>query len=434
MNGTLLGIPSDAESADDGPWNPVDAPPPESTAMGSALEQRFYSLVLQRLGKDGLGLTVKEVPGPHGNTARFVGGGREWTLVPQVNVAASKPDFMLTCNDANVPETAVFVDGHAFHATVKHNRMADDAQKRAHLRATGRRVVAVTARDIELAEAKKTVAPTWWSQEIVGKVISLPATAASPKVYQDLGTGVVDQIASWVQEPARAERERAANAVPMFLLAGGVLTPAAEGASLATIAVDALTGEAAEAEGTAERSVLVRRWGAVAVAIESLGGGMIGVALVLDDRDAVIDGAHADAWRVWLELSNALGTRDWPTTITTVTAAGADAEVAPATPVTATSGLPPEWSAVVDLAQQQEIGLLVELAHRGDVPVPTIGAEGSDGIPLDVAWPDSRIVVDVAGMPEDDRRDLERGGWRVLGADDVDAVVAAVLNDREDDA
>ena len=45
------------------------------------------------------------------------GGGRTWTLEPQLRSARSKPDFVLVCNDPNVPRMAIFCDGWQFHAS-----------------------------------------------------------------------------------------------------------------------------------------------------------------------------------------------------------------------------------------------------------------------------------------------------------------------------
>src|SRR5262249_25489872 len=129
---TLLGLTADADTADGAGWTISEAPPPEDPE--SHLEQRFRKLLLNRLNT--LGAALTEIPGPRGNTVRFTlpGDHRQWTLTPQVNVANSKPDFVLDTNDTTVPTVAIFTDGHTFHATQAHNRLADDATKRDILR------------------------------------------------------------------------------------------------------------------------------------------------------------------------------------------------------------------------------------------------------------------------------------------------------------
>jgi len=434
----LLGLAEDATSAEDTSWSVSEVPPDRGTQLDSALEQRVYELLVQRLGAKGLGLTVKETPGPHGNTARFVGAGREWTLVPQVVVAGSKPDFVLSCADANVPDTAIFIDGHRYHATVAHNRLADDARKRGALRDRGWQVIALTAADVEAAVTGDDAAqPFWYSSEITAAVIQSTQTSASPQAYRRLATGAVDQLVAWVQDSQPSDREHVARAVPLFLVSGGSPVAAPGDVPLARLAADALDGlnSASASPVSSARNVVVHRWGALSVAVESLGGGMTAVALVLDDRDGAIDAAHADAWRRWLQLSNALALRDWPTTISTVSAIVAEAPSAEPAGVAAPAGstdvrdVPAEWRPVIDLARDgRERALVLELARRDGLVPPTVGLEGPDGIPLDLAWPREMVAVEVDALANEDRTYLLAHGWRVLGPDDPDAVALALAD------
>ena len=95
-----------------------------------------------------------------------VGGGRNWTLEPQVHIAGCKPDFVLRCSDPSVPPMAIFCDGERYHASPQHNRLADDAAKRRILREVGdvRPVVRVGR-----PRRRRPLRPTWFD-----------ATAARP--------------------------------------------------------------------------------------------------------------------------------------------------------------------------------------------------------------------------------------------------------------
>ena len=92
----------------------------------SKMEQKFRAVLRERLRA--LGRHVKEHPGqarqPAGDHRRR---RPHVALDPQVNVARSKPDFVLRCDDPNVPRMAIFCDGWRYHASAQHNRLADDA-------------------------------------------------------------------------------------------------------------------------------------------------------------------------------------------------------------------------------------------------------------------------------------------------------------------
>ena len=102
----------------------------------SKMEQKFRSVLKERLRV--LGATIKEYPEAKGIRIDItIGGGRRWSLTPQVNVGSSKPDFVLRCDDPSVPRVAIFCDGWKFHASPMHNNLAEDARKRAELRDLG---------------------------------------------------------------------------------------------------------------------------------------------------------------------------------------------------------------------------------------------------------------------------------------------------------
>ncbi|HEY5516483.1 MAG TPA: DUF1998 domain-containing protein, partial [Pengzhenrongella sp.] len=416
----LLGLAADAETADGVVWAVTDVPP--ATDPESHLEQRFRKVLVERLRT--LGASVTEVPGVWGNTVRFTvpSSTRQWTLTPQVNLENSKPDFVLEATGSPLPAVAVFVDGHRFHATPAHNRLADDAEKRAILRATGRVVLGISARDVEAAEAGETASPPWFQPEFVGQLLTVPAFMTAPGAYADLAKGAIDWLIDWVDRPEPEERRVVARAVPLFLQKGAQILAVSADVTLAQVAADTLLGRAPDA---GPRQVAVWRSGALAVGIEARGP-VIDVAVVLDDRAPSLDDSHRVAWREGLRLSNALALRDWPTVVTTLSlveqqGASSTVVVPPEgdpTVEVADPGWAPEWADAHRAARPGiERELIAALAARGGLRAPAIGQEGPDGIPMDLSWPDQRVVVVVPEMPEDDRRDLMDAGWLLVDPD-----------------
>ena len=158
------------------------------------------------------------------------------------------------------------------------------------------------------------------------------------------------------------------------------------------------------------------------MAIEAAGQ-VINAALVLDDRCGSLDTAHADSWKEWLRLSNALALRDWPTVVTT-TSQSAAPTAAPAPAPAAT--LPAGWAQAYEKSTAgPERDLVAALAEHGGLHPPTVGDEIPEGIMVDVFWPDARVAVELPTMSTEDRDDLEALGWRVVEAT-TDAVVAAL--------
>ena len=281
-------------------------------------------------------------------------------------------------------------------------------------------MLAVTAADLT------DPAPPWWfSEATVRALIARPSLMTSPAAYQRLQRSPVDWLVEWITAPAPEETRVTARAVPMFLLGSATPLTVAKDCALETVASDALTGAATP---TGARPVAVWRDGPVAAAIE-LVAGLVRVAVVLDDRPASLSGTHADGWRWWLRLSNALALRDWPTVITTTTLVGAGVDVAP-TP-TADGDLTPAWLQVVrDARMGVERETVRALAAAPGVAVPVLGFEGPEGIPVDIAWPQARLAIAVDGMPEADRDDLRAAGWTVLEPTDspIDTVIEQVLD------
>ena len=259
-------------------------------------------------------------------------------------------------------------------------------------------MLAVTAAD--LAAAGAGVVPHWFSETTVQQLITMPAFMAAPSAYAGLRAGPVDWLLAWIDQPAPSDIRTVARAVPMFLIAGVSPVTVPDDMPLDAAARAVLLAHPLPQSGS--RQVHIWRSGACAMAIEPVGA-LVSTAVVLDDRDGVLDAAHAESWQQWLRLSNALLLRDWPTTITTTSLSGAPT-VAPApTPAETEVALPPAWAeayAAASTGNEREI--ILTLADLGDVTPPEIGVEGPDGIPVDISWPMLRVAVAMPSMPAED--------------------------------
>ena len=414
---TLLGVDPDNVPST---WTITDQPPVDDAE--SHLEQRFRKVLVERLRTTGA--TVTETPGIRGNTVRITLAGqhRHWTLTPQVNLENSRPDFVLETDDTTVPAVAIFTDGRAYHATVAHNRLADDATKRQILRDTGRVVLAVTAADVVAAETGESAPPPWYNPKLVQTLITKQPFMASPAAYDGLRGSPIDWLIGWISAPSPQNTTTVARAVPMFLTSAAPTVTLPDGAPVAEAARSVLLN--LTPPGSGGRPVRVWRSGACALAVEAVGS-TVHTALVLDDRDTALDASHSDAWREWLRLSNALALRDWPTVITTTELAAAP-EPVPAGPASGPD-LSPAWQQVFDEAASGiEQDLVTELAGVGGLPLPDVGAEGPDGIPIDLSWPTLQIAVAMPHMPAEDRDDLAAAGWHLIEprADDIATALA----------
>jgi hypothetical protein len=86
------------------------------------------------------------------------------------------------------------------------------------------------------------------------------------------------------------------------------------------------------------------------------------------------------------------------------------------------------WADVYDTAAAGEERMLVAaLAAHDMLALPVIGAEGPDGIPLELSWPTLKVAVAVTPMSPQDRTDLAAAGWRVVDPS-PDLVLAALAD------
>ena len=401
--------------------------PPGNFDPESHLEQLFRVAFTQRI--TALGGLVQEVPGAKGNKLLVTGVGSSgrWTLSPQVPTGNSLPDFTLQSANPALPDVHIFTDGKAFHASTVHNRLADDAFKREVLRDLGAIVLGVTWQDLD---PHGSWTPKWFVESMGLTLMddfhinrdALTTVSGSP----------LDFIAAWIQNPESDLRRDVANAVPVIAMAAGAEQLGLDAdRSLLDVAVDAVATPQAGSVGT-DPAWIYRR-GALIVASRAIGGQVTNTeaVVILDDRAEALqtDGFDA-AWREWLHLSNAMMLRTRPTTITTYSRAIEDTPVAAAVvdvPLGPVDLYEPAWTLVYESASGDgERAFVRALAELG-VPVPTLGLESQDGIPIAFAWDEAKVAADLQWQ-EEDRRDLQDEGWTVVEADPA-AVAAAVMSE-----
>ncbi|SDS78395.1 protein of unknown function [Nocardioides scoriae] len=398
------GTGSSDEPVPTGEWALTDD---ETTGFDpeSHLEQKFRQVIRDRLKT--AGATVDEKPGPNGN--RYVitlGGGRVWTIDPQENVLGSRPDFALRSNDTTVPAVMIFCDGWRFHANPAINRLHDDVAKRARLREAGHVVIALTWSDLTDPPA----APPWFGEQMVGAVMGMSQGALTPDAIDLVRAGPLGWLIRWIQDPSPATVAALADWLPMFAMASSQHRGVLSGESAVQAAAGLLDGGALAGEPPTSWA-----WvgDTVALLARNLGTATASeVALVLDDGDHRLGQAHMDAWRHWLHLSNLLNLRTHATTITVTSLAGADADAGAAAGTDLDDDVPEELRADLAFADAGVRALVIDL-HAAGVVGAKIGHEGPDGIPIDLAWPDVSVAVDI-GLDDQDRSDLTGTGWRIV--------------------
>lgn len=392
-------------------WEVTDVPP-VVVDVESHLEVKFRKALVDRLSA--VGAHVKVTPGIRADKVEFrlPGAKHIWWLEPQVDIHGTRPDFVLSTADPNIPRIAIYTDGYVFHASPEHNRVADDAAKRDALRAAGIVPWAVTWEDIDAFLGTGEVpAPSWFTQKAAG-LVQGGKTPLKPKLLAAVHQDAVSQLWQWIQDPDVDGWADLSDAVPLLAMGnarrfkGAVLELAEYAqASLDDPAVAPPSGPNpcwAYSNGPLRFAA-----GATASATASTA-----VVLLLDSRDqAVAQVGYHDVWREWLRLSNLLAFKHVAPVVGAVTLAQ------PEIPTVVQPGgvgrhLSPEWQELLDLATSAEKDVLLALSEMDGLPVPELGYELPDGTPIDIAWPAQRVAVVLDGTSPD-----LPAGWASVGSD-----------------
>jgi ATP-dependent helicase YprA (DUF1998 family) len=393
-------------------WAVDDRQAEVATVSESPLERRFRRAFIAAMESiDGASVTAR------GSVVSVRAGGRTFTLDAQVDVAGTRPDFVLTWPGSDVMGIAIFTDGEAFHASAGINRLADDAVKRMRLRRAGYIPLAVTSTDVDVDAARRRHAedPRHDGGASGGVRGATPSGRAD---YADSLNGLLrpETVKLWAADTAqnrdlqtllqatpldllvevvrrgRTDRlQQLATELPQLLVAPGGATglttpPAREAGPMALdeVAAGLLRGVDVAAPTDPTRLAVGRRDEELAV----LGGltlGSRGLTLVLDDRDsAVRRDSFAVSWRAWLRLANLAQGDPYGTTLRQTTMSlvenGVDVggDVASGTLSTTTS------STTTSTARTSS-------AHAGT---------GAEGLPLDIAEHETPTALDPTALPE----------------------------------
>ncbi|MFD0775427.1 DUF1998 domain-containing protein, partial [Streptomonospora algeriensis] len=114
-----------------------------------------------------------------------------WRVILQNTIKQTRPDVVFQRRDAGAQRVAVYLDGFAYHADPEANRLADDAAKRARLRAAGITVFQLTWEDIEYWETGAVPENPPW------RPYGHEAQTAARTAYQKEG-GSADDLAQTV--------------------------------------------------------------------------------------------------------------------------------------------------------------------------------------------------------------------------------------------
>nr|WP_148591494.1 DEAD/DEAH box helicase [Streptomyces sp. WAC01526] len=178
--------------------------------------------VLEESGDNSAYLRLDEVGTVHG-----------WRLTAQRNEGFTRTDFTFERIDGPKRKITVYLDGHRFHATRSHNRLAGDADKRNRLRAEGRVVFQLTWDDLDAFErqtntaessARREAAEAVWppyprSAQDVAK--RLHAEYGSDDLTDTAFTDPMTMLLAYLRSPDDAAWGRRASAVVGGLLATG---------------------------------------------------------------------------------------------------------------------------------------------------------------------------------------------------------------------
>ncbi|MFJ8078154.1 Zn-binding domain-containing protein [Streptomyces sp. NPDC096176] len=393
-----------------------------------------------------------------------------WRVSQQRVLDGTRPDVLFERLDAPGPRIALYLDGFEFHASTKYNRLADDAAKRARLRAEGVRVFQLTYYDVKewRTRVRETgyaasgpAAPAW---RPYGERACAQARAYYAKVHDGLPgelaetvwVNPADTLIAYLRSPDAGRWLERAEAVVAGLLGADPEAAAVSAESVGEQIEAALRGRAPKPQPGKVRLLTVTDASGCRLLAAADGRQTLPVwsAITwLNDSPAAVadEDRHKRRWRGWLYWSNLLqflehgggdsaqlttglldafsaqefsvaGGAGWLESTRTVLAgdqppAAADAPqplvAAPAVPVT--EGVPTAardggWDPVLELLDPDEPGLellAVALASLG-VPAPQDGYELDDrGWMAELAWPDAKVGVVLTHRPRATEGDPE---------------------------
>lgn len=446
----------------------------------SELEARFLDSLLRWAGRadspasfstngqeNGRRIGDLRVAGPDGSVVH-------WRMALHNVIEGTAPDVWFSRLDSAPLHVAVYLDGYRYHAAPSKNRIADDAEKRARLRAHGHVVFQITWDDLDRWRGQQVTEPPVWPP------YQGVAQQAARGVYERMGGNPADlnglvwanpleALYAFLGDPDLDRWRRRAEAVVAGILVqpGFIKTAAGPGfigdCVVASLQIPARQLPSPDPGGniTLVRAADGNGCPVTVIVDQRRGVGDLSwtAFVVIDDRDdvmAIDEDAHRRRWMAWLYWGNLLqflayGGGDAgqlahtgldhfdPTLLAVANGTGLRTALslvsleeelsvpglpAPAAVAPTVSAAPADeaWAAVFDLLDPDEPGLASlarSLAERG-VPAPQAGYELGDGAwQAELAWPDEKLAVVLAGSDEeatDRNAAYEQEGWHVRDA------------------
>lgn len=373
----------------------------------SALEVRFRHRFAALL--EDAGAKVDTVPAGKYSALRIRMPGSEvtWDLLAQepIDDAWTRPDYLLRADDPNLPRFAIYTDGAAYHASLQHNRVADDADKREAARIEGWIPWAITHADLE--EADNTTLPATWPRTDIVTALAQTLNVAPDLIHKASGDPV-HLLAQIVLDPDPKQWQDVGHSCAIYALA---------------------TGDKDSGQRT-----LARTHTRLTASGSPRQPSSVWADLVIDASDEAVGAAtYREDWQWWLRWSNLLSLRSGGSRIHAVDGLGTevidvDAELAAMVDEAATaestastfasaSELTGAWREIAEEIDSEDPDSTVELEilralSKMGAPVPDYGQEVR-GMIATYSWPDAKIALFVSQRP-DTVRPIADAGWTVI--------------------
>ncbi|MEV4481700.1 DEAD/DEAH box helicase [Micromonospora coxensis] len=456
----------------------------------SELELQFLTKLLALGDRPGSGLRIDRVTQHDGRRVadlKFVRDGghsvTHWQMKLQNTIRGTRPDVHFKRLDRPSPDVVVYLDGFKYHASPQYNRLADDADKRARLRAHGYLVFAATWDDVK-TWGSADGSGTWMPYGGVCKQKAresyrtfLPGVDPD-ELDETVWTNPVEQLLQFLADPDLDRWQRRAEAVVAGLLKQAREHTTSDSTGVPQRLLAALRQEPLPAP-TARHLMVARARDNVdcpVVVLADMRSRPLptwSALTVIDDLPAaVVSDGHKQRWSGWLAWGNViqflthgggdagqlavsdldafdpasmaategtglfLAPHTLPLDDETATWLGVAPQPTPPAPAVVEDDSP--WREVLQYIDPDESALerLVQQLARQQLPVPVVGYElGDDGWPAELAWPERRIAIVLTGTtgdPETEDRDraYAQAGWyaktaQQWSADELAAQLAA---------
>jgi hypothetical protein len=227
----------------------------------------------------------------------------------------TRPDVVFRRLDTSGDQVALYLDGYTYHASIEHNRIADDADKRARLRAHGITVFQLTWDDLDALDGKKVDRPAWKPYGPNGRMVAQQMYTRQGGDPKDLDAVVWNSAAqalfAYLGDPDPAAWTLRSQAA----VSGMMRTPGAEQTGGGAVELtphigSALRGEPMPGPLPGRGCVLVRGTddaGCTVAVLADQTERTLSAFTVIDDRTETLTAdleAHKQRWKAWLYWGN----------------------------------------------------------------------------------------------------------------------------------